>query len=103
MTTVPDPPAADRQVPDPALPGAALPGAGGADGLASSALGYQGTAWVYEFDLAGVLAELGLADLTGTCDDQDALLEAEHDALLEAEQQPDAASSATVDLRGGIA
>lgn len=65
MTTVPDPPAVDRPVPDPALPGA-----GGADGLASSAAcGHQGTAWVYEFDLAGLLAELGLADLTGAADD----------------------------------
>ncbi len=90
MPTVPDPPAADRPVPDPALPGA-----GGADRLASAALGHQGTAWVYEFDLAGLLAELGLADLTGTDDDQD--------ALLEAERQADAASSATVDLSGRIA
>jgi hypothetical protein len=77
----------DPAVPDAALPDAALPDAEGADRPAPLAANGQGTAWLYEFDLAGLLADLGLADLSK---------EAEQQALA-------SCPSAPVDLSGRIA
>lgn len=92
----PGPAAPDAAAPDAALPDAALRDAAGADRPASLAATGQGTAWLYEFDLAGLLADLGLADLTGTDEDQEAVLEAEQQALA-------SCPSAPVELSGRIA
>ena len=45
--------------------------------------GGLGAAWILEFDLPALLAELGLTSSSGEDDDQDALLEAEQEALAE--------------------
>jgi len=79
-----------------AAPDTSLPDAAAADRSAPLAAAGQGTAWLYEFDLAGLLADLGLADLTGTDEDQEAVLEAEQQALASCPAAP-------VDLSGRIA
>ena len=89
---------ASPQLPDPRLPDPGLPGE-----LAVPASGGSGTAWVYEFDLSGLLGELGIADLTNVNDDG-------ADALLLAAEPFQAAGNETgssrwtsVDLSGRIA
>jgi Domain of unknown function (DUF222) len=62
----------------------------------SEAAANQGTSWVFEFDLAGLLAGLGLSDAGGDEEDQEAAFAAEQEAL-------DAATAVPVDLAGPIA